>query len=244
MSKYYGFVVAVGLIAAFVPLPAIVLEALLGVELVYAIWIFIYSFKTEPFKMPLLCTLFIAISFVLNIGFTQAGLRGLRSGMRIPVIEMCAAFIGKDCYITGFFAEIIVFVLLDWIMVKVSTRLREVNAYFHLGIKTKKQANLDNEIAQGNITLGEIEQRKEELLKEESYYRSMEKVFPLFNAGLIMGVFLAAVSVLGCLLIMKLSLNAEDSVALETAMVITTGNLFAFIVPQSLVLVSLCVSVG
>lgn len=237
-------VLTIGIIAVivallFIPFPTIALEVFLGIELVYAFAVLIYSFLKHRKAMPNLVLVFAIFSLVINISITRATLLGYENGNQIPIVCFFANMLGENNFIVGFVISLILMVIHVMILTKGTSRVIEVTARFSLDSINQKFFDIDNNLAENQISEDEAEKQKKAVQNECEYYSRLDGTSKFLKGSTKATVSIILVNLLGGFAVESQILGAPFHECIEVVMRITTGNIVVFLLPALVVSFSL-----
>jgi len=199
-----GFIVGMTLaivIAIFIPLPALLLDIFIALNLIFAITLLIIAFCTEKVKnlsiYPALLLLFTIFNLAVNISATRLILtKGAQfDGRLIKVFSSLIVGSENERLIMGYVIFVIILcfnVLL--IVTKGCSRVSEVAARFTLDSFTVKLMAIDTEYSCGAITEDEAQVRKIELQRESDFYGAMDGASKFLSGNEKIRILIIAVS--------------------------------------------------
>ena len=153
-----------------IPFPAIVVDILIGVNILQVTLIFIFVLSkikaTDLLLLPKIVLLSMVFGLLVNISAVRLILakRGDFNGWAIRTVS--SLFTSSDeiaGLVAGFIGFIAIISFLLLVIIKVSTRISEVAARFTLDSLPCKQMAIDTEYSCGKISEEEYKTRKENL---------------------------------------------------------------------------------
>ncbi|MDR0586506.1 MAG: flagellar biosynthesis protein FlhA, partial [Treponema sp.] len=202
-----GAVVAV-VIMLVVPLPTVLLDALMAMNLILALLILLivlYTKKATDFSsFPTVLLVSTVFGLALNVSSTRLILtKGAAFDGRM--IGAFSSFVvgsgGSEGLVVGFVIFIVIIAVQAVVITKGSTRISEVAARFTLDALPGKQMAIEAEFNAGAITEEESITRKAELQKEVNFYGAMDGSSKFISGNVKVGILITAVNILGGIII-------------------------------------------
>lgn len=228
-------IVAFGVVMAammfVVPLPAVVLDMLMALNLVASllvVLIVLYTQKALDFSIfPALLLITTVFGLALNVSSTRLILsEGSEFGGRL--VRAFGTFVVGTGGLAGLVIGIIIFVIIIVVQVVVitkgATRVAEVAARFTLDGLPAKQMAIDAEYSAGALTEEEANRKKEELQREVDFYGAMDGAAKFVSGNVKAGIFITVLNIVGGMIIGMTLLGESFEVALETYVSLTVGD--------------------
>ncbi|MCL1930475.1 MAG: flagellar biosynthesis protein FlhA, partial [Treponema sp.] len=204
--------IAVAVIAVVVmliiPLPTILLDALMAFNLVFSLLILLivlYSQKPTEFSLfPTVLLVVTVFGLALNVSSTRLI---LRDGQNFDgrMIRAFSSFVvgtgGMSGLVIGFVIFIIIIAVQAVVITKGATRISEVAARFTLDGMPMKLMAVDTEFSSGSISEEEAKKRKEQIQKESDFYGSMDGASKFISGNVKVGILITVVNILGGIII-------------------------------------------
>ncbi|MDR2633479.1 MAG: flagellar biosynthesis protein FlhA [Treponema sp.] len=227
--------IAVGVVAVvimiIIPLPTILLDTLMAMNLVLSLLILLivlYTKKATDFNIfPTVLLIVTVFGLALNISSTRLILTlGTRFDGRM--IRAFSSFVvgsgGTDGLVVGFIIFIAIIAVQVVVITKGATRICEVAARFALDALPGKQMAIDGLYSSGAITEEESRIRKQELQKEVDFYGAMDGSSKFVSGNVKVGIFITAINILGGIII-GVAIHGEPmSVAIGTYIAFSVGD--------------------
>src|SRR5687767_4752417 len=219
-----------------VPLPATVLDLLLGLNIVGSLLILLVSmqikrpldFAVFP-SLVLIATLF---RLALNVSSTRLV---LTDGYAGKVIEAFGHFVIGGSLIVG----LVIFVILTIIQFVVITngagRVAEVAARFTLDAMPGKQLAIDADLNAGLINEGEARRRRRNIEMEADFYGAMDGASKFVRGDAIAAIVIVIVNIIGGFAIGVLQQGVPIGTALQTYTLLTVGEGLVSQIPALLI---------
>lgn len=207
-QSYVGIAVVVVILCLFLPMPKLLIDLAMIINLSLAITILlvtVYTPRASNFssfpRMILLQTMF---GLGLNISSTRLILTASPKlvGGRIPgQSSMVQAFAnvvtGGNNLVIGFVIFIILIVVQVLVVTKGATRISEVQARFSLDSMSQKMFEIDNRLNAGSIDADEADELKKALNREIDFYSTMDGASKFVSGNVKAGIFITVVNLIG-----------------------------------------------
>jgi flagellar biosynthesis protein FlhA len=184
-----------------IPLPTVLLDALMAMNLVLALLILLivlYTRKATDFSIfPTVLLVSTVFGLALNVSSTRLILtQGADFNGRM--VRAFSTFVvgsgGREGLVVGFVIFIVIIAVQAMVITKGATRIAEVAARFTLDALPGKQMAID---ADQTLTEEESRARKEDLQREVDFYGSMDGSTKFISGSVKVGILITAVNVLG-----------------------------------------------
>ena len=191
-----------------IPLPTVILDALLTINLMLAFLVLLnVLFIHKPTDFTVFPTVLVGVtlfSLALNVSTTRAILtEGAAFDGRM--IRAFSTFVvgagGTTGLIVGFVIFVAIIVVQLLVITKGATRIAEVAARFTLDAMPGKQMSIDSELANGSIDQKEASAKKEALQREVDFYGSMDGSTKFISGNVKFGIFMIVLNILGGIII-------------------------------------------
>ncbi len=232
----------IGILAVMiVPLPKIILDILLSLNITIAMIILLmamYVLKPLDFSsfpsVLLIATLF---RLALNVASTRLILLhgGEGTDAAGQVIKAFGTFVVGGNYVVGLIV-FTVLVLINFVVItKGSTRIAEVAARFTLDAMPGKQMSIDADLNAGMITDVEARRRRSEVEKEANFYGAMDGASKFVRGDAVAGIIIVLVNVIGGLIVGVLQNDMSVVDAAKNYTLLTVGDGLVTQVPALIV---------
>jgi flagellar biosynthesis protein FlhA len=195
-------------VAIIFPMPTVLLDALMAVNLVFSLMILlivIYTQKPTEFSLfPTVLLVSTVFSLALNVSSTRLILtKGENFDGRM--IRAFSSFVVGSSGNEGIVVGSIIFVIIIAVQVVVITkgagRVSEVAARFTLDSMQVKMMAVETEFSSGSITEEEAQKRKAQIQRESDFYGSMDGASKFISGNVKVGIFITVVNILGGIII-------------------------------------------
>ncbi|MCL2601618.1 MAG: flagellar biosynthesis protein FlhA [Treponema sp.] len=191
-----------------VPLPTMLLDALLAINLMLAFLVLlIVLYIQKPTDFSLFPTVLLGLtlfSLALNVSTTRMILT-LGENFDGRLIRAFSTFVvgtgGTAGLVVGFIIFVAIIAVQLLVITKGATRIAEVAARFTLDGMPGKQMAIDSELANGAIDQKEHAARKDALQKEVDFYGSMDGATKFISGNVKFGIFMIVVNIIGGVII-------------------------------------------
>ncbi len=227
--------VAVGVIVVvmmmLIPLPAVLLDIFMTINLVIALLIILMVLYTrhalEISVFPTLLLIATVFGLAINVSSTRLILvKG--SQFNGHIVRAFATFVvgkaGLEGYVVGLIIFVIIIAVQYIVITKGSTRIAEVAARFTLDALPGKQMAIEAEYNSGLITEEEATRKKNDLQREADFYGAMDGASKFVSGNVKVGILITVVQIVGGLII-GMTLHGESwPVAFNTYISLSIGD--------------------
>jgi len=226
-----GLVVVVVLGMLIIPLPTVILDIAMSLNLVVSLLVLlIVLYNKRPTDFALFPTVLLVVTLfglALNISSTRLILTqgALFKGQ---MIKAFSTFVVGSGGTSGLVIGIIIFIAIITVQMivitKGATRVTEVAARFTLDSLPGKQLAIDQEYSSGAIDQKEAAARKDALQRESDFYGAMDGASKFISGNVKFAIFITVVDILGGIII-GVSLHGEPiTQAMGTYTALTIGD--------------------
>jgi len=226
-----ALVVIVVLAMFIVPLPTVILDAFMAINLVISLLVLLivlYNKKPTDFMLfPTVLLIVTVFGLALNISSTRLILtKGTQFDGRM--IKAFATFVVGSSGTTGLVVGVVIFIAIilvqKVVITKGATRVSEVAARFTLDGMPQKQMAIDTEYSSGAIDQKEAAAKKEALQRESDFYGAMDGASKFISGNVTFAIFVTVIDALGGLII-GAALHGESlTTALTTYTSLSIGD--------------------
>ncbi|KVD78009.1 type III secretion system protein InvA [Burkholderia sp. ABCPW 14] len=222
-----------------VPLPAYVLDFLIGFNITTALLVFmgsfyivkILEFSTFP-SILLITTLF---RLALSISTSRLILLQAEGG---KIITTFGQFVIGDNLVVGFVVFAIVTIVQFIVITKGSERVAEVAARFSLDAMPGKQMSIDADLRAGVIDNDGVKARRTALEQESQLYGAFDGAMKFIKGDAIAGIIVIFVNLIGGISVGVAQHGMSMSEALTTYTILTIGDGLVAQIPALLIAIS------
>lgn len=218
------------LTAMILPLPPIILDLLLALNITLGIIVLIttiYTVKPTDFAVfpPLLLVLTL-FRLALNVASTRLILLHGNEGASAAgsVIQAFGNFVVGGNYVVG----MVIFIILVLVNFKVITagsgRIAEVAARFTLDAMPGKQMAIDADLNAGNIDEEEAKKRREAISREAEFHGAMDGASKFVKGDAVAGIIITGINIVGGIIIGVMQLGMDVATAAGNFTLLTVGD--------------------
>lgn len=239
LTQYSDIFVVFGVVLIVVmmvvPLPPMLLDILLAINISLAFLVLLISMNVKRAldisifpSMLLLLTLF---RLALNISSTRLILTYGEAG---EIINAFGEFVVGGNYIVGFVIFLIIVVIQFIVITKGAERVAEVAARFTLDAMPGKQMSIDADLNAGIISEHEARQKRSDIQREADFYGSMDGASKFVKGDAIAGIIITLINLIGGFTIGAIQLG-DISLALSRYTLLTIGDGLVSQIPALLI---------
>ncbi|MCU1606199.1 MAG: flhA, partial [Modestobacter sp.] len=240
MKKLAKVAVPIGVVSIVlmlvVPLPAAILDLLLGLNITGSLLILLVSMQIRrPLEFsvfPALVLIATLMRLALNVSSTRLV---LTDGYAGKVIEAFGHFVIGGSLIVG----LVIFVILTIIQFVVITngagRVAEVGARFTLDAMPGKQMAIDADLNAGLINEKQARKRRQEVTSEADFYGSMDGASKFVKGDAIAAIIVTLINLIGGFAIGVMQRGMTPGEAISTYSLLTVGDGLVSQIPALLI---------
>ncbi len=240
IKRYSDVIVAAAIIMIvimmIIPLPTIVLDMLLCLNITLALVIMMVAiYNTEPLEFsvfPSLLLLTTLFRLALNVSSTRLI---LLEGYAGEVIMSFGNFVVGGNAVVGFIVFVILIIIQFIVITKGAERVAEVSARFTLDAMPGKQMSIDADLNQGAITDAEARKRREKIQHEADFYGAMDGASKFVKGDAIAAIIIIIINIVGGFFIGMVQRNLTITQALQNYTLLTVGEGLVNQIPALLV---------
>ncbi|BCR06618.1 flagellar biosynthesis protein FlhA [Desulfuromonas versatilis] len=218
------------LMVMIIPLPTLLLDVLLALNITIALLILIISLYTAKaldfavFPAVLLTTTLFRLS--LNVASTRLILLKGNEGPSAAgnVIQSFGQFVVGGNYVVGIVVFVILVVINFMVITKGAGRVAEVAARFTLDAMPGKQMAIDADLNAGLINDDEARKRRKEIAAEAEFYGAMDGASKFVRGDAIAGIIITLVNIGAGFVIGVLQKGMPMAQAAENYTILTVGD--------------------
>ena len=229
------------LTAMLIPLPPIVLDILISVNISISVVVLLSSvYVINPIQFsafPSLLLLTTLFRLSLNIASTRLILLngGEGFGAAGEVIGAFGQFVVGGNYAVGLIIFIVLIVIQFVVINHGAVRISEVTARFTLDALPGKQLSIDADLNAGIIDHDEARDRRKEVGREADFYGSMDGAIKFTQRDAMASMLITLINIVGGLFIGMFQKDMEILDALETFTTLTIGDGLVTAIPSLLI---------
>ncbi|HUI10286.1 MAG TPA: flagellar biosynthesis protein FlhA [Bacteroidota bacterium] len=208
-----------------VPLPSILLDVLLALNITVAILLLMVSmYIAHPLELSVFPGLLLILTiFRLSLNVASTRLI-LGEGYAGEVINAFGSFVVKGNYVVGFVIFLILVLIQFIVIVKGAGRIAEVAARFTLDAMPGKQMAIDADMNAGLITEMEARERRAQIAREAEFYGAMDGASKFVRGDAVAGLLINIVNILGGFIIGVAQKGQSFTDALHNYTLLTVGD--------------------
>jgi flagellar biosynthesis protein FlhA len=214
-----------------IPIPSVVLDALLAFNLTTSILILLivlFTRKATEFSIfPTMLLVTTVFGLALNIS-TMRLILSKGANFDVKMIRAFASFVvgagGADGLVIGFIIFIVIIAVQVMVITKGATRIAEVAARFTLDGLPGKQMSIDAEYNSGAITEEEAIRRKSEVQREVDFYGQMDGASKFISGNVKAGILITVINFVGGFIIGMVLHKETFNTAITTYTLLTIGD--------------------
>ena len=218
------------LVVMIIPLPPIILDFLLALNITLAITILLMAMYTirplDFFIFPPLLLVTTLFRLSLNVASTRLILLHGNEGALAAgkVIKSFGSFVVGGNYVVGMIVFIILVIVNFVVITKGATRIAEVAARFTLDGMPGKQMGVDADLNAGLIDENEAKARRAMITREAEFHGSMDGAAKFVRGDAIAGIIIAVINIIGGFIIGVLQQKMSVIDAAQNYTLLTVGD--------------------
>ncbi|PWB30044.1 flagellar biosynthesis protein FlhA [Stenotrophomonas sp. SPM] len=227
------------LIVLFVPVPPMLLDLLLVLNISMALLILLVTFFTDsPLKFstfPTILLLSTLFRLALNVSATRLILEGADAGR---VINAIGEFVVGGNYVVGIVVFIILVVVQYVVVTSGAQRVAEVAARFTLDSMPGKQMSIDADMNMGLIDEKEARRRRSLIEREANFYGAMDGATKFVKGDAIAGIVIILTNIVAGLAVGIAQLGLPWGEAVQRFTLLTIGDGIVTQIPSLVIAVA------
>lgn len=228
MGKY-GDIFAIAVIGVvlliIVPLPPVLLDILLTLNISLSLVIFLLSmYIKEPLEFSVFPTLLLVTTlYRLSLNFSTTRLI-LGKGYAGDVVAAFGSFVTGSNPVVGVIMFLIIIIVQFMVITKGSERVAEVSARFTLDAMPGKQMAIDADLNSGLINEIEAKDRRKKVQREADFYGAMDGASKFVKGDAIAGIIIVAINITAGFVIGMLQMNLTAAQSAQRFINLTIGD--------------------
>ncbi|UXN68250.1 flagellar biosynthesis protein FlhA [Devosia neptuniae] len=219
------------IVILIVPMPPLLLDALLAVSIVFSVMILMTAlFIQKPLEFSSFPTVLLIATMLrlgLNLATTRLILSDGHTGTAAAghVIEAFGHFVMRGNFIIGVVVFAILVIVNFIVITKGSGRIAEVAARFNLDAMPGKQMAIDADLSSGLIDEATAKQRRADLEGESAFFGNMDGASKFVRGDAIAGLIITFINVVAGMIIgmMQEGLSIQEAGNVYTLLTIGDG---------------------
>ncbi|MEE8432909.1 MAG: flagellar biosynthesis protein FlhA [Candidatus Desulfatibia sp.] len=218
------------LVVMIIPLPSIILDFLLALNITMAITILLIAMYTlkplDFFVFPSLLLVTTLFRLSLNVASTRLILLHGHEGPLAAgkVIKSFGSFVVGGNYVVGMIVFIILVIINFVVITKGATRIAEVAARFTLDAMPGKQMSIDADLNAGMIDENEAKGRRLQIAREAEFHGSMDGAVKFVRGDAIAGIIITLVNIIAGFIIGVFQQKMSIMDAAQNYTLLTVGD--------------------
>ena len=209
-----------------VPLPAVLLDALLATSIALSVVVLLVTISTkDPLEFSIFPSLLLLVT-LLRLGLNVATTRLiLGKGEAGHVIEAFGNAIIGGNYVVGLVIFLILIVINFVVITKGAGRIAEVAARFTLDAMPGRQMAIDADLGAGLIDEAEARKRRERIQQYSDFYGAMDGAAKFVRGDAVAGLLITVINLVGGFVIgmLQLDMTAGEAATRFTALTVGDG---------------------
>ncbi len=227
-----GMVIAViGILMAMIlPIPSIILDFLLALNITVAIIVLItVMYSVSPLEFSIFPSMLLVLTLFrlsLNVASTRLILLHGNEGQLAAgtIIKSFGSFVVGGNYVIGMIIFMILVLINFVVITKGSGRIAEVAARFTLDGMPGKQMAIDADLNAGIIDENEAKNRREEIAKEAKFHGAMDGASKFVRGDAIAGIIITLINIIGGFIIGVFQMKMSMLSAAQNYTLLTVGD--------------------
>ncbi|MBU2621895.1 MAG: flagellar biosynthesis protein FlhA [Proteobacteria bacterium] len=218
------------LLVMIIPLPPVVLDFLLALNITLSITILLISmFTLKPLDFSIFPTLLLLTTLFrlsLNVATTRLILLRGHEGSHAAgkVIMSFGSFVVSGNYVVGMIIFIILVIVNFIVITKGASRIAEVAARFTLDAMPGKQMSIDADLNAGMIDEKEAKKRRKEIAQEAEFHGAMDGAIKFVRGDAIAGIIITMINIIGGFIIGVFQMQLSVGDAAKNYTLLTVGD--------------------
>ncbi|OFI06821.1 flagellar biosynthesis protein FlhA [Clostridium acetireducens DSM 10703] len=233
-------VIAFGVIAIvmmiIIPLPSVVLDILLALNITISVVIMLLTmFTTHVLQFSIFPTMLL-ITTLFRLGLNVSSTRLiLKDGYAGEIIQAFGNFVVGGNYVVGIIIFLIIVIIQFIVITNGAGRVSEVSARFTLDAMPGKQMSIDADLNSGIIDEHGAKQKRKELQQEADFYGAMDGASKFVKGDAIAGLIITAINILAGIIIGVLINKMDIGKSASTYTILTIGDGLVSQIPALLI---------
>jgi len=235
-----AFAVVMIIFMLFIPLPPIMLDVLISLNITMALVVVLVTMYTlEPLHFSIFPTLLLITTLfrlALNVSATRLILLRGNEGSAAAgkVIEAIGTVVVGGSYWVGFVVFLILVIIQFVVITNGAQRVAEVAARFTLDAMPGKQMAIDADLNSGLITDDQARKRRKEVEREADFYGAMDGASKFVRGDAIAAIIIVIINVLGGFAVGMIKSDMTLPEVLQRYTLLTIGDGLATQIPALL----------
>lgn len=216
----------VGILAVMIiPIPPLLMDLLLSLNLCIALIILLVSMYTrEALEFSVFPSLLLTVTLFrlsLNVATTRLILSQANAGQ---VVEVFGTFVTRGNMVVGTIIFLIIVIIQFVVITKGAGRIAEVAARFTLDAMPGKQMAIDADLNAGLINEEQARSRRTKISREADFYGAMDGASKFVRGDAVAGILITIINIVGGFIIGIAQMHMPFTTALSTYTTLTIGD--------------------
>lgn len=233
-----GVGVVVIIIMLVIPLPAVMLDMFIAINLLVSLLVLLtvmYTKNSAEFSVfPSLLLVTTLFRLAINVSSTRLILSE-GSSFDGQIIQTFGDFVVAGNYVVGLIIFIVLIAVQFIVITKGASRVAEVAARFTLDALPGKQMGIDTDLQNGRIGEEEAERKRKTLQKEVDFYGAMDGASKFVSGDVKVGIIITLINMVGGFVIGMAMHGESFDVAVNTYIRLTIGDGLSSQIPSLLI---------
>ncbi|MCR4434482.1 MAG: flagellar biosynthesis protein FlhA [Clostridiales bacterium] len=231
-----GVLIVAIVLIIILPIPSIVLDVLLAINISVAVVILLNTIYTKgALELSIFPSLLLVTTlYRLSLNITAAKLI-LLNGEAGGVINGFGSFVAQGNVVVGFIIFLIIMIVQFLVITRGSERVAEVAARFTLDAMPGKQMAIDADLNAGLISESEAKERRRNIQREADFYGAMDGASKFVKGDAIAGIIITIINIIGGLIIGIVMRGEDITEALTNYTIMTIGDGLVSQIPALLI---------
>ncbi|WP_343769635.1 flagellar biosynthesis protein FlhA [Clostridium malenominatum] len=219
-----------------IPLPSLVLDILIAVNITISVIILLITmFTTEVLQFSSFPTLLL-VTTLFRLGLNLSSTRLiLGEGEGGEIIAAFGSFVVGGNYVVGIIIFLIIIIVQFVVITSGSSRVSEVSARFTLDAMPGKQMSIDADLNSGLIDEVGARDRRKKLQQEADFYGAMDGASKFVKGDAVAGLIITAINIAGGIIIGSVMMGMSIGDAAKTFTMLTIGDGLVSQIPALLI---------
>ncbi|MCA8959274.1 MAG: flagellar biosynthesis protein FlhA [Planctomycetes bacterium] len=233
------------LLAILLPLPPLLMDGLLALNITFSLLILLTSiYMRSPLDFSVFPSVLLVMTLyrlALNIATTRLILGNAKDSGALAagqVIQVFGKVVTAGNPVVGFVIFVVIIVIQFVVITKGATRIAEVAARFTLDKMPGQQLSIDADLNAGLIDEQTAKERRERINQEADFYGAMDGASKFVRGDAIAGILITLINIIGGLVIGMASYGMGFTKAVEVFTTLTIGDGLVSQVPALVVSVA------
>ncbi|KMQ50606.1 Flagellar biosynthesis protein FlhA [Chitinispirillum alkaliphilum] len=213
------------LIVMVIPIPTVLMDLLLSLNLCIALIILLVSmYNKEALEFSVFPSLLLTVTLFrlsLNVATTRLILSQADAGQ---VVNVFGSFVASGNMVVGFIIFLILVIIQFVVITKGAGRIAEVAARFTLDAMPGKQMAIDADLNAGLITEEQARHRRLQVSRESDFYGAMDGASKFVRGDAIAGILITIINIIGGFIIGVAQMGMDFSQSISTYTILSIGD--------------------